>query len=135
MENFSDIIENKNHDLPACSAVPQPTVTPPAPVKLILCNNNNSNNNACYCYFNYSCANLLCLMKFRILCVREGFLHKCLQWIKNLTLSFGSSQPLCSLENPEILLGIMLVLTVATTHLPDANSHYWHLSRFFLIVY
>jgi hypothetical protein len=57
----------------------------------------------------------------------NGFLHKCLQWIKNLTLSFWCYQPLCSLENPEILLGIMLVLNVATTHLPDANSRYCHL--------
>ena len=31
MKNSSDTIRNRTHDLPACSAVPQPTVPPRAP--------------------------------------------------------------------------------------------------------
>ena len=33
MENSNDSIGNRTRDLPTCSAVPQPTVPPPAPVK------------------------------------------------------------------------------------------------------
>jgi hypothetical protein len=31
MKNFNDTIGNRNRDLPACSAVPQPTAPPIAP--------------------------------------------------------------------------------------------------------
>jgi len=31
MKNFNDTIENRTRDLPACSAVPQPTAPPRAP--------------------------------------------------------------------------------------------------------
>jgi len=31
MKNSNDTIGNRNRDLPACSAVPQPTAPPPAP--------------------------------------------------------------------------------------------------------
>jgi hypothetical protein len=31
MKNFSDNIENRTRDFPACSAVPQPTALPRAP--------------------------------------------------------------------------------------------------------
>jgi hypothetical protein len=33
MKNSSDTIGNRTHDLPACSAVPQPTAPPRAPIK------------------------------------------------------------------------------------------------------
>jgi hypothetical protein len=32
IKNFNDTIRNRNRDLPACSAVPQPTAPPRAPV-------------------------------------------------------------------------------------------------------
>jgi hypothetical protein len=31
MKNFNDTIGNRTHDLPACSAIPQPTAPPRAP--------------------------------------------------------------------------------------------------------
>jgi len=34
MKNFSDTIANRTRDLPACSAVPQPTALPRAPNEL-----------------------------------------------------------------------------------------------------
>ena len=46
MKNFSDTVGNRTRDLPACSAVPQPTAPPPrAPTTTTTANNNNNNNN------------------------------------------------------------------------------------------
>jgi hypothetical protein len=39
MENFSDAIGNRPRDLPACSALPQPTAPPRAPHKILLYSN------------------------------------------------------------------------------------------------
>jgi len=35
-KNYSDTIGNQTHDLPACSAVPQPTAPPRAPPSWVL---------------------------------------------------------------------------------------------------
>ena len=35
MKNSNDTIRNRTRDLPACSAVPQPTALPGAPIPLI----------------------------------------------------------------------------------------------------
>jgi len=39
MKNSSDTIGNRTRDLPACSAVPQPTAPPRAPYNTVWCNN------------------------------------------------------------------------------------------------
>ena len=50
MKNPNDTIGNRTSGLPACSAVPQPTVPPPPPpttttTTTTTTNNNNNNNN------------------------------------------------------------------------------------------
>jgi hypothetical protein len=48
MKNSSDTIRNRTRDLPACSAVPQPTAPPRAPLtKRLQPNDNMEHNNNC----------------------------------------------------------------------------------------
>ena len=42
MKNLDDTIGNRTRDLPACSAVPQPTTPPRAPYPLLIRNGINS---------------------------------------------------------------------------------------------
>jgi len=135
MKNFSDIIENKKHDLRLVAQclnqlwhlLPQGNwyytitttiiiiiVIPVIVVLLIVVQIFYVSRN----FISYVLENVSS---------GKGFLRNCLQWIKNLTLSFWSYHPLCSLENPEVLLGIMLVLNIAVNRMPDANSHNCHL--------
>jgi len=45
MKNSNDTIGNRTRNLPACSAVPQPSAPPRAPITAHNNNNNNNNNN------------------------------------------------------------------------------------------
>jgi len=36
MKNSSDTIGNRTHDLPTCSAMPQPTASPRAPIIIVI---------------------------------------------------------------------------------------------------
>ena len=52
MKNSNDIIGNRTRDLPACSAVPQPTALPRAPTRhcdLANCTGNTQKNMAVNC--------------------------------------------------------------------------------------